>query len=156
MKGWLLRKKWRVVLGGILLVAVPVLSLAFFVYFTMAQSLEELLVQTCRDDAADCVYAITAKLDGDLTIGRLFTSRLSVHAEILKNDQPALTSQLQTLLTISSSFERAVITSPRGILLADYPPDPGDAGRRFLLSGLVPRGCPAMGPLRIGLLPTIG
>ena len=150
MKGWLLDKKWRVVLGGILLVAVPILGLAFFVYFTMAQSLEALLVQTCRDNVADCVYAVTAKLDGDITIGKLFASRLLLHGEILKNDQPGLTSHLKTLLAISSSFERAIITSPQGILLADYPPDPEMPGQRFLLSGLVPRGFPAMDPQRLG------
>ena len=131
MKEWLLRKKWRVVLGGILLVAIPVLSLAAFVYLTMAQSLETLLVQTCRDDAADCVYAITAKLDGDLAMGKLFASRLLLQEAILKNDQPMMTSQLQTLLTGSSSFERAVITSPQGILLADYPSVPEVLGQDF-------------------------
>ena len=131
MKGWLLEKQWRVVLGGILLVAVPILGLALFVYFTMAQSLEALLVQTCRDNVADCVYAVTAKLDGDITTGRLFASRLLLHGEILKKDQPGLTSHLKTLLTISSSLERAVITSPQGVLLADYPPDPELLGRNF-------------------------
>lgn len=131
MKEWLLKKKWRVVLGGILMVAVPVLGLAAFVYFTMAQSLETLLVQTCRDDAADCVYAITAKLDGDLAMGKLFTSRLLMHEAILQDDRPSMTSQLQTLLTGYSSFERAVITSPQGILLAGYPPVPEVLGQDF-------------------------
>ena len=42
-----------------------------------------------------------------------------------------MTSHLQTLLTVSSSFERAVITSPQGILLADYPPDPEVLGHDF-------------------------
>ena len=131
MKGWLLRKKWRVVLGGILLVAVPVLGLAALVYSTMARSLETLLVQTCRDDAADCVYAITAKLDGDLAMGAIFTTRLLMHEAILKDDRPGMTDSLQTLLTVAGSFERAFIASPQGVLLAVYPPSPEVLGQDF-------------------------
>ena len=61
---------------------------ASFVYLPWPRAWRALLVQTCRDDAADCVYAITAKLDGDLAMGQLFTSRLVVHEAILKDDRP--------------------------------------------------------------------
>lgn len=131
MKEWLLQKKWRVMLAGMLLGAVPVLSLAFFVYLTLARNLEELLIDACRDHAANSVQAITDRLNRDLALGLAYASRPLVRTALQEGDRQKMRPHLQQLVGKDKSLERAFIASPQGILLADYPSDPKVQGQDF-------------------------
>ncbi|MEW6658992.1 MAG: ATP-binding protein [Thermodesulfobacteriota bacterium] len=131
MKEWLLQQRWRVILAGALLGAVPVLSLAFFVYLTLARNLEKLLIDVCRENAGDCVQAITDRLNGNLALGQSYACRPLIQAALQNDDREKLRSHLQQLVTGSDSLERAFIASPQGVLLADYPSDPKVHGQDF-------------------------
>jgi signal transduction histidine kinase/CheY-like chemotaxis protein len=131
VKEWLLQRRWRVILAGMLLVAVPVLSLAFFVYLTMARDLEKLLIAASRDYAGDCVQAITDRLDRDLARGQAYASRPLMQALLREGHLDKVRFHLQQLVTGTDSLERAFISSPQGVLLTDYPSDPKVHGRDF-------------------------
>lgn len=131
MKEWLLQQKWRTVLASMLLVAVPVLSLAFFVYLTMVRDLQKVLIEACSDHAADCVQAISERLNRDLARGRAYASRPLVQ-EFLREGRPEkLRPHLQQLVLEAGSVERVFISSPQGVLLIDYPSDPKVRGQDF-------------------------
>jgi len=131
MKEWLLQQRWRVMSVGLLLVAVPVLSLAFFVYLTMARDMERMLFASCRDQAAACVQAVTDKLHADLALGQVYARRPSMLAGLQQGDRQKLLMNLRDLVDRSGSFERAFVASPQGVLLADYPSDPKVQGQDF-------------------------
>jgi hypothetical protein len=70
MKTWLLAGRWRIVLAGILVVAAPLIALASYVYFDLADHLERLALERKRDHVEHVVHVIGDKLKTTIAIGR--------------------------------------------------------------------------------------
>ncbi|MEW6602460.1 MAG: ATP-binding protein, partial [Nitrospirota bacterium] len=131
MKEWLLRKRWRIILAGILMVAVPLLSLAAFVKFSVTSALEGRIIKETEWFSKIAANQIEERLRSDIRVGRAFVTRPLILAAVKKLDRTEMTSHLKMLIGDFQSLERAFIASPKGVLLADYPVDPGVHGKDF-------------------------
>lgn len=131
LKRWFLEKRWRIILSGILITAMPVLGLAFFVYFGVTDDLERMVIEENQMYANLCTRQIEEKLNSDIAFGRAYAARPYLIAGLQRGDRKELDMHLKNLIKNSNTIERAFITSPKGIELADYPHDPLVIGKDF-------------------------
>lgn len=131
MKEWLLRKRWRVVLSGILITAVPVVGLAVFVYFEVTDELRHRVMEEERMYANIGAHRIEERLNADIAFGRAYAARPYLIAGLQRGDKREADKHLRNLIDNSNTIERAFIASPEGIELAAYPEDPLAIGKDF-------------------------
>jgi len=74
MKEWLMEKRWRIILAGILVVAVPLVGLAVFVKLEATSMLEERIMTDNSRLSFAAADIIAGRLQRDMTIGKLFVS----------------------------------------------------------------------------------
>ena len=131
MKEWLLQKRWRVILAGILIVAVPLLGLAALVDLQFTAALEDRLIKETGWFSAIAASHIEERLRGDINLGKIFVTRPLLLSGLKKRDRNAMSQHLRILFDNHPSLDRAFITTPKGIQLANYPETPDTIGRDF-------------------------
>ncbi len=131
MKGWFLQKRWRTILSGILITAIPVLSLAFFVYLEVTDNLERMVIEENQMYATLGAHHIEEKLNSDIAFGRAYAARPYLIEGLQRGDKKEMDMHLKNLIGTSHTIERAFIASPKGIELAAYPEDPLAIGKDF-------------------------
>ena len=131
MVDWLLKKRWRTIMTGILIATIPLLSLVVFVYLNLVH---HLLAQS-NDKRQVIAYATAHRLENSLNntivFGSSYADRPLLIEALAAGNLKALASHLQSLVRTSNTIERVFVASPQGILLADYPSDPGVIGQDF-------------------------
>lgn len=133
---WILEKKPRIILAGILIVTVPLVCLALFFYFfidsaLLIRGLEQIRMGQNLMLAERIAGHIEEKLDNDIAMGKAYAARRRLVEGLQHGDWAELEGHIKNLVQISSSIERVFITSPAGILLADYPSDPAVRNNDF-------------------------
>ena len=131
MKEWILQKRWRIILAGILIVAVPLLGLAALVDFQVTAALEERIIDENQTIAQLGAHAIAEKLKGDIAYGRAYAARPYLLEGLQRGDKKELDKHLKNLIENSSMMDRAFITTPKGVQLANYPETPETIGKDF-------------------------
>jgi len=131
LKEWLLRKKWRVVLAGILITAIPVVGLAVFVYFEVTDEVRHRVMEEEQVYANIGAHRIEERLNADIAFGRAYAAGPYLVAGLQRGDKREIDKHLRNLVGNSNTIERAFIASPGGIELAAYPEDPLAIGKDF-------------------------
>jgi signal transduction histidine kinase/CheY-like chemotaxis protein len=127
----LIEKKWRIILTGCSIAMLPSILLALYVNRVFVYSSEK---QTERETSAvtqSVAHLIEEHLTDVIDIARSYATRPMVINYIKKKDRKILVEHLRSLVGISEQFERAVVFTPKADLIADFPEDPGVAGRNF-------------------------
>lgn len=112
---------WRVILSGMLIATAPLLGLALFVYITVSYELETLSSEQSHANAFTVANILEEKLKGMISRETVFVARTTLIDGIVSGNVQEMQSSLQELAKQSTDIERVFITSPKGILLADYP-----------------------------------
>jgi len=121
MKQWLLDKRYRVIAAGVLVAALPLACLALYAYGALTQNLQRTKLDEHRALADHVCAHLEEKLDGDVAFGTSYAARLLFIRALLADDRSELERHLRSLVETSGNIERALVTSPQGIILADYP-----------------------------------
>jgi signal transduction histidine kinase/CheY-like chemotaxis protein len=127
----LMTAKWRIILAGTLISAAPLIGLALFVYISVTDELEKLSSDQQQAVANSAANILDEKLRGAITFGSVFVSRDTLEAGIISGNVKVMRRNLKDIVEMSDSMERVFITSPKGILLADYPAEPTVLGKDF-------------------------
>ena len=131
MKEWLLKKRWRIILAGILIVAIPLIGLAVLLDLHVTSALEERIIKETEWFSATAASHIDERLRGDINFGKIFVTRPLLLSGLKNGDRNAMSRHLRILVDNYSSLDRAFITTPKGIQLACYPETPETIGRDF-------------------------
>ncbi|MEK7789568.1 MAG: ATP-binding protein [Planctomycetota bacterium] len=122
LKGWLLRKRWRIILSGIIGSAIPVVGLLLFVHFSFTGIIEDMINNENISYTGNVARHIEWKLKSDIAYGRAYAARPYLLAGLQRGDKKEMTMHLKDLVKNSYTIERAFIASPKGILLAAEDP----------------------------------
>jgi len=128
---WILGKKRRVILAGLLTVAAPLIGLAVLVDFQMTAALEERVTKETEWFSAMVADHIEERLNGGINLGKVFVTSPQLLTGVVSGDRKAITSPLKNLVTNYALLERVFITTPQGIQIANYPETPETIGRDF-------------------------
>lgn len=122
MRQWSPGEKWRVIISGVIITALPIIALTLFVYSEIADYIKENVMNENGQSAALVSASIMKALDDEIRLGNLLVPRLK--AGIKLADRKEITGHLEDLIDNSITIDRAYITNSGGIMLADYPADP--------------------------------
>ncbi len=131
MREWILRKRRRIILSGLLIVAVPLAGLALFVKFSVTRTLEDRVVKEIGGISADASYHIEERLRSDINVGNIFVTGPRLLDALKRGDRDTMSGHLKVLVETSPSLERAFVASEKGVLLTAYPEDPSTVGKDF-------------------------
>jgi signal transduction histidine kinase/CheY-like chemotaxis protein len=131
VKNWFFERKWRVVVAGLLTVAIPVAGLALYIYFNLRSEFTEIVTEENRAFVRLAAHRAEAGLDSDIAVAVRFAARPSVVGAVGRGDKKEMTRSLKFLIEHSADYDRAFITNLKGIQLAAYPIDPKTIGKDF-------------------------
>lgn len=131
IKRWVLGEKWRIISAGILITAIPLISLAVFVYFLASEAIETRIMEENRLIAITYAHSLESRLRSDIAFGRAYATRPYLLAGLKKGNVKEMEMHLKNLVYHSNTIERGFIASPKGVLVADYPSDPLVRGKNF-------------------------
>ncbi len=124
MKRWLSDKKWRVIISGLIITAVPIIGLTLFVRLQTAGYIKNDVIKEDQQSAIIVSERIKDALGDEIRLGNLLASRPRLRSAIKGTDREELIRHLKDFIDNSIAVDRAYITNPRGKVLADYPSDP--------------------------------
>ncbi len=128
---WLLGRRWRIVSAGVLMVALPLLALAFTVSLYVGRVLEERLLQESRSLATLAAHTLEERLNSVLNMAALFKKRILLQDAIRRGDVAGIRYHLKQIVETGGQIERSFIATPKGVLYVDYPEDPAVQGVDF-------------------------
>ncbi len=131
MKEWLLKKKWRAILAGILVVAIPLISLALFVNFSATAALEERVINENRNYSLLAAHTLEMNVKNIVYAGKAFATRHLLLQDLKKHAYKETQIQLKGLLDNIPGIQRAFITTPQGIQISNYPFTADTIGKDF-------------------------
>ncbi|MBZ0158252.1 MAG: PAS domain S-box protein [Alphaproteobacteria bacterium] len=131
MKNWILKKKCRIVLFGILIVAVPLAGLAFFVNFAVTAAIEGRIIRETQGLSKAASHNITRQLEGNIRLAELFATRPLLLSALKTGNKTEMSHHLRMLVGNGGLIERAFIASGKGVELAACPEDPSAIGKNF-------------------------
>ncbi|MBI4826048.1 MAG: PAS domain S-box protein [Nitrospirae bacterium] len=131
MKDWILQKRWRILLSGILIVTIPLLVLSTYVYFSVTSALEERLLKENQRIAQYAAHTLEEKLKSEISFGKSFSSRYLLQEALDKRDTKEIHRHLVTLIENSNTIERVTILDHAGIQIDNYPLTPETIGKDF-------------------------
>ena len=117
----LLKTRLGIILSDILIVAVPLLGLALFVYLDVSRELERYSSEKRVAIACTAARVLDDKLRSELTSGSVYAAQPGLIDGIIKGDTVQIERRLKNIVDLSQNMERVFIASPNGILLATYP-----------------------------------
>jgi hypothetical protein len=125
---WLLKKKWRIVVSGILAVVAPLMSLSIFVYSQITSEFQRIVLTENETLLNLTAYHIEEKINNDISNAKTFAARPLLISSLKKNDAKGIDIHLKSFVDNSLSLEKIVVTTPRGINITSYPHDPALLG----------------------------
>ncbi len=128
---WLLEKRWRVIFAGLLIVAIPLISLAAFVHFELTSALEQRIIKENHRLVAASARTLEERLKSDIELCRSYATRPLLLKALGKGDKREMDRHLKILIDNSHTIDRAFITDPKGVQLANYPETPDTIGKDF-------------------------
>lgn len=131
MTGWLLRKKWRIVMAGMLIATIPLANLALIIHYSMEGELKQQAIVRRQIFADTAAHLLEQRLEADLEFGRSYAARMNLLNAIENGDLIEADRHLRNMIETSHTIERAFIASPQGILMANFPSDPLVIGKNF-------------------------
>jgi len=131
MKRWLLEKKWRAILAGILVVAIPLIGLALFVNFTGTAALEEMVVNENRNYSMIATHTLAMNVKSLIYAGKAFATRPLLLRDLKRRAYKETQIHLKNLINNIPSIQRAFITTPQGIQISNYPYTADTIGKDF-------------------------
>lgn len=131
MNKWLLEKRWRIILTGMLIVIVPIIGLSLFVFFEISGHLRNIIEEDNMHSALNVATHIEDSINGDIRNGTLFATRQLFLDAVRQNDPSIMTRHLRTFVDNVPSLERAFVSDTKGTLIADYPEDRTVIGKNF-------------------------
>ncbi|HAK88864.1 MAG: hypothetical protein A2077_07715 [Nitrospirae bacterium GWC2_46_6] len=131
IREWLLKKRWRVILSGVLIVAAPLVSIAVFINFELTSAFEERIIRGNKDIAAISAHSIEERLKSDIELGKAYATRPRLLEGLAKKDKKEMDIHLRMIVNNSHTIERAFITDHKGIQLANYPETKETLGKDF-------------------------
>ena len=87
MKKWILGEKWRIISAGILITAIPLISLAVFVYFIATEAIETRIMEENQLLALSCTHSLETRLKSAIVFGRAYTARPYLIAGLQRGDR---------------------------------------------------------------------
>lgn len=111
---WILRKRWRIIAVGVLLVALPLLVLAVVMNVQITRALEGRLIKETDRYSQIAARIVEERLASDIRLGSIFVTRKVLLRALEERDQLEVTGQLRNLVDGSPQLERAFISSERG------------------------------------------
>ncbi|MCL5022343.1 MAG: ATP-binding protein [Nitrospirae bacterium] len=131
MKAWILKKRWRIILAGILIVAAPLLWLAALVDLQMTSTLKDRIIMEAGWFSTIASNHIEDRLRGDINLGKVFVTRPYLLAGLRRGDKNEMSKNLKNLVDDYPLLDRAFITTPKGLQVANYPETPQTIGEDF-------------------------
>jgi signal transduction histidine kinase len=131
LKKWLLEKRWRILLAGFLTVSLPLVGLTIYVYLQVISQFKQLGIEENRTFFDLAAYHLEEKINDDISAGTIFAARPELIKALDKGDRNSARVHLRGLLKNLTTIERAAITLPEGVMLAEYPENPEAAGVDF-------------------------
>lgn len=131
MKAWLLEKRWRVILAGILIVAIPLLGLALYVYLEVIDIIKGNARTNVLMYSSHAVHKIKAQLASHIAYGKAYATRPYLIDGLKRGNKKELDTHLEELVENSHSIQRVFITDAKGVEIAAYPEDPLVIGLDF-------------------------
>jgi hypothetical protein len=87
MKQWFLQKKWRVIVSGLIITAIPIIGLSLFIYYQLAGYIEDIAISENQQSVLVVSDHIKEKMDNDVRLGNLLVIRRSLKAAIKSTDR---------------------------------------------------------------------
>lgn len=131
MKDWIMQKRWRILLSGMLMVAIPLLSLSTYIYFAVTSALEERLLKENQRLAQYTAHTIEEKLKSEIAFETSYATRPYFLEGIVKGDKKEMHRHLVSLVENSVAIERVFITDIGGVQIDNYPLTPETIGKDF-------------------------
>ncbi|MBI5099335.1 MAG: PAS domain S-box protein [Nitrospirae bacterium] len=131
MKGWLLEKRWRIILAGIFIVTIPLLALSAYIYFEVTSVIEERLLEENRRLVQYTAHTLEEKLRSEIAFGKSYAARPYFLEGILRGDKKEMHRHLVNLIENSNTIERVFIADPAGVQIDNYPLTPETIGKDF-------------------------
>ena len=131
MKDWLLESRSRMILAGFLTVAMPLVGLTMYIYAQVVAEFRKVILEENETFFNLAVSLLEEKINTDISNGKIFADRPLLIEAIKRNAEPAVRWHLKSLIEHSNTIERAVVTTPEAVLLADYPEAPDVASMDF-------------------------
>jgi signal transduction histidine kinase len=128
---WFLRKKWRAVLIGGLITAIPVIFLAVFVYFQITETLKDRILQDNRRLAESLARSLEDRLKSDMELGAAYATRPLMLEAMLKKNKQEMDRHLKMIVGNSHTLERVFVTDSKGVQFASYPETKETLGINF-------------------------
>ena len=129
VRNWILEKRLRIILSGTLIVAVPIICLALFVYIGVTGHLRKNIEEENKLAALNIAIHIEDELRGDIRNGSLFSTRLLLKEAIKQRDTKKITRHLKNFVDHIYSVGGALVADRTGILLANYSEDSAIIGK---------------------------
>jgi len=123
MKDWLLEKKWRIVAGGILIVAIPLVVVSSYIGFSVRETIEQMVIESYILSLSKGAYDIKDTIDSEMKAYQVFVSRPYLVNAIIRGDKQEMAMHLQDITKTMGDIEVCFIVSRGGLLLSGYPPD---------------------------------
>ena len=121
---WLLEKRWRIVVSGILVVVAPLIALSMFIYSQVTSEFQHIVLAENETLLNLTAYHIEEKINTDISNAKTFADRPLLISAMKKNNEKDIDMHLKSFIDNSLSFEKVLVTTPRGINIASYPHDP--------------------------------
>jgi signal transduction histidine kinase len=131
MKKWLLEKKWRAILAGILMVAIPLVILALFVNFTGTAALEERVVNENKNYSMTAAHTLEMNVKSLVYAGKAFATRPLLLRDLKRRAYKETQIHLKNLIDNIPGIQRAFITTPQGTQISNYPFTADTIGKDF-------------------------
>ena len=131
MKKWLLDKTWRAILSGILVTAMPLISLALFVNFTGNAALEERVINENRNYSLLAAHTLEMNVKSLIYAGKAFATRPLLLRDLKRRAYKDTQIHLKNLIDNIPSIQRTFITTPQGVQISNYPFTADTIGKDF-------------------------
>jgi signal transduction histidine kinase len=128
---WLLEKRSRIIIAGILAVVSPLLALSLYIYLQVNSEFQHIVISENETLLNLTAYHLEEKINTEISNAKTFADRPLVIKALKTNDPKALIGHLKNFIGNSLSIEKVIITNPLGIGIAVYPEDSSVTGLDF-------------------------
>lgn len=131
MIAWLLEKRQRIVIAGILAIVSPLLALSLYIYLHVNSEFQRIIVSENKTLLDLTAYHLEEKINTEISNAKTFADRPLLIKALKSSDPKALIGHLKNFIGNSLSIEKVIITDPLGIGIAVYPEDAPVIGLDF-------------------------
>ena len=128
---WLLEKRSRIIIAGILAVVSPLLALSLYIYLQVNSEFQYIVISENKTLLNLTAYHLEEKINTEISNAKTLADRPLVIKALKTNDPKALIGHLKNFIGNSLSVEKVIITDPLGIGIAVYPEDASVSGLDF-------------------------